>query len=381
MDHLHHVVLIHGTFARDSKWFREGSLLRERISTALGGQVVFHKFPWTGLNWHTARLKAASDLLDYITESFDDATIKNVFLISHSHGGNIVVYANNLSAELLNHIAGAAFLGTPFISYEYAPTTRPNDRVWIKALYWACYVSISALGLGLIAVLGDPKPNLLNLLLLIAAVTSFTIFPDMIARHQYIQLLRSKRRMKQLCEWLIPKKISNPNVLVVTNPLDEVMVYLRAAHLLSAFLRLFRIANYFPLVALAILVLIFSGLFAIFVHPASTATPYWFFLLVFAMGYSIPLLIIWIVLSVAAGKLSSLIFASRFTFGPDLKIDPLQCRMILERLPKELQDVRVVHAPARAGLIGRYHTNYYNEDQVLTALIDVMHNSAKHNLQ
>ena len=111
------VTLVHGTFAKDAEWVQEGSTLRGEIASALGDhgcEVVFDVFKWSGRNSHKARIKAGYQLADHIRELKKRYPISKHFIVAHSHGGNVALFAHK-HLEDEQHVLGIATLGTPFI--------------------------------------------------------------------------------------------------------------------------------------------------------------------------------------------------------------------------------------------------------------------------
>ncbi|MEO8616165.1 MAG: hypothetical protein ABI600_13555 [Luteolibacter sp.] len=110
------ITLIHGTFAPGAGWANEeDSALRQALLAAFPDQVQCRSFNWSGKNTHEARLLAAAEFAAHQKEvSLSDAGVPN-FVISHSHGGNVALYA------LMTHDyspAGIITMGTPFITCE-----------------------------------------------------------------------------------------------------------------------------------------------------------------------------------------------------------------------------------------------------------------------
>jgi hypothetical protein len=109
-----HATLIHGTFAPNAAWTKEGSFLREELQKAFGDQIHFHDdFVWSGWPTHTARHIAAKRLKGYLL----DLTQRNAgchVLICHSHGGMVAAYALR-DRDVQSQIAGLVTLSTPFL--------------------------------------------------------------------------------------------------------------------------------------------------------------------------------------------------------------------------------------------------------------------------
>jgi hypothetical protein len=124
------LTLVHGTFGRlpggDAAWARDGSLLRRRLQEELGGDVVFLPFRWSGMNWPSARYRAAHRLRDHFRATARKYPERGLYVVAHSHGGNVALYAvrdaarENVPDELPS---GVVCLSTPFIAAQPRPLT------------------------------------------------------------------------------------------------------------------------------------------------------------------------------------------------------------------------------------------------------------------
>lgn len=108
------IVLIHGTWGSQSKWIEDGSRLREILSRRLPAGTQFHAFRWSGRNSHSARLDAAASLRTRLQNLLTQYQSRKMFLIAHSHGGNVAGYALK-GFEPIEWIAGLVTMATPFI--------------------------------------------------------------------------------------------------------------------------------------------------------------------------------------------------------------------------------------------------------------------------
>src|SRR5262245_19000359 len=102
-------ILIHGTFAGPragaKQWYElgredEGSFIN-RLETALRERgvldpITWRIFSWSGLNEHNDRLVAAEALYHVIRDVTETARESQLFLIAHSHGGNVALKALEL---------------------------------------------------------------------------------------------------------------------------------------------------------------------------------------------------------------------------------------------------------------------------------------------
>ncbi len=144
------VYLVHGTFAPDASFQNEqGSLLIAALRKVLEPvySVRFEQHDWGGLlfgrelrlmrrfnNSHGARILASRRLADKVAaEAEADGTdpkrpAPKVFLVGHSHGGNVALYASKVleSREKGAVLAGVACLSTPFLRLA-----QDVDRNWL----------------------------------------------------------------------------------------------------------------------------------------------------------------------------------------------------------------------------------------------------------
>jgi hypothetical protein len=107
------VVLVHGTWARNTTWIREGSSLRRALSDALGSATTFEAFKWSGRNSFRARHHATLSLRMLLLE-VAATTDDPILVIAHSHGGNIAFEAVVGNAQLRHHCR-VVTISTPFI--------------------------------------------------------------------------------------------------------------------------------------------------------------------------------------------------------------------------------------------------------------------------
>lgn len=108
------VTLIHGTFAREAEWVKDDSKLCKAVRDAFPGGVEFRRLSWSGGNTIGARQEAAENLRAQIVADPVPAADTRHFLIAHSHGGNIALYALR-DPTVRERIIGIATLATPFL--------------------------------------------------------------------------------------------------------------------------------------------------------------------------------------------------------------------------------------------------------------------------
>jgi hypothetical protein len=83
------------------------------LSKALG-DIHFERFSWSGSNSHRARCRAATALRQHIRNCTNIYPQQDHFIIAHSHGGNVVLYALR-DKDIADSVRGVVCLSTPFI--------------------------------------------------------------------------------------------------------------------------------------------------------------------------------------------------------------------------------------------------------------------------
>lgn len=124
-DPSHVITLIHGTFRPKDKWTREGSPLRteieQRLAQSGAGVVHFHVFQWPGSllpclnNSDRHRMDAGTKLRAELNRLVSQHPNSQHYIVTHSHGGNVALYALREDDVLATRIDGIAFLATPFL--------------------------------------------------------------------------------------------------------------------------------------------------------------------------------------------------------------------------------------------------------------------------
>jgi pimeloyl-ACP methyl ester carboxylesterase len=103
------VVLVHGTFARGARWTSSTHNFCDNIERAIGPCNTY-RLLWSGDNCHSERLNAALHLANWLSCQSEHSFI---YLIGHSHGGNIAA----LAATILNsRRVRVVTMATPFIN-------------------------------------------------------------------------------------------------------------------------------------------------------------------------------------------------------------------------------------------------------------------------
>jgi hypothetical protein len=109
------VTLVHGTFARGAAWTKEGSALRDSLEEIFRGRIKFHNFEWSGYPSYFSRDQASAKLQIFLSHLLQLYPNDMHFIIGHSHGGNVVLYALR-NSTLAERIHGVITLSTPFLS-------------------------------------------------------------------------------------------------------------------------------------------------------------------------------------------------------------------------------------------------------------------------
>ena len=116
-------------------WCEEGSLCRNAVESALGGETKIVPFPWSGGNSPTKRLSASDDLRREILKERECLPNAQIHLIAHSHGGNVAFYA---SRGIESDITSMTCLSTPFILL----VPRKTDHTQSVVSWWAIVIAI-----------------------------------------------------------------------------------------------------------------------------------------------------------------------------------------------------------------------------------------------
>ncbi|SAL82485.1 Alpha/beta hydrolase family protein [Caballeronia choica] len=104
----------------------EHAAFRRRLSKQLPAGTRIRGFRWTGYNGIHARGKAATKLAEEINAERKNGT-RQIFVVAHSHGGNVAHYA---STELGADVSGIVALATPFISASKKVQSSQEKRIF-----------------------------------------------------------------------------------------------------------------------------------------------------------------------------------------------------------------------------------------------------------
>lgn len=113
-------ILIHGTWGAECAWYvPKGDFFETLEQTVCKKNSSVVSFRWSGGAGHEARLKAAHSLVKLIRTYHPSVAI---YIIAHSHGGNVAALASHMLEEENNqhHIRALFTLGTP-VMHNYLP--------------------------------------------------------------------------------------------------------------------------------------------------------------------------------------------------------------------------------------------------------------------
>lgn len=96
------ILLVHGTFARTSTWYREGGAFFEQLKQWAQEKSItleLCSFKWSGALSASKRLEAAVELVQFLVQEFgqEDSLVKKI-MIGHSHGANVIFLATQMLA-------------------------------------------------------------------------------------------------------------------------------------------------------------------------------------------------------------------------------------------------------------------------------------------
>jgi hypothetical protein len=228
------ITLVHGTFNFfRSEWTKPHAVFCSTLSQRFAYSA--NVFRWSGWNSHRARLKAAEKLKRSLALAIDTFPGAEHFVVAHSHGGNIALYAMN-DSELSKSVAGIVCLGTPFITCQ-ARNLEPGLLPFQTIASILLPVSLIALLLRFLNWYVDRYQNasfagfiLMGIAGLCCAVGSiplvaplFRVLKRMIERHQ-----------QELLSTLCPPRILSAPVLCISAKGDEAGRHLRFLEWMSA---------------------------------------------------------------------------------------------------------------------------------------------------
>ncbi len=114
-------IVVHGTWGANTNWYMPGGEFFDTLEhTVYKKNSAVVPFCWSGGCGHASRLRAAHNLVKLI-KAYDKSIA--VYLVAHSHGGNVCMLASQLLGEDFHNkhrIRAVYTLGTPVMS-RYSP--------------------------------------------------------------------------------------------------------------------------------------------------------------------------------------------------------------------------------------------------------------------
>lgn len=117
------VILVHGTWGRGvipwlqkpiATWCEENSDVCKVCREELGDRTLFVPFSWSGANSPAGRLDASEKLAGRLAQIRKEHPSSPIFLITHSHGGNVAMYCMKDETST-KQVAGLVCFSTPFL--------------------------------------------------------------------------------------------------------------------------------------------------------------------------------------------------------------------------------------------------------------------------
>ncbi|WP_340646227.1 hypothetical protein [Phenylobacterium sp.] len=366
------VVLVHGTHARDAEWVGEDAALAHSLRLGLPDCQV-RTFRWSGANHHGARLQAGAELAMMLQSLCATWPAARLHLISHSHGGNVVLYAaRRLDPQA--QVATIAFLGTPFLNVRRRNITANSAQFALLASIVGAYLGflLFAVAAVLVSIL---LPGNWGLGFVVVAalygvplgISTQAKMRTWIARWLDERLPRLQARHADLANQTGP----GCPVYIATVPADEAGLLLHTLDRLSAMFwwpqRLVRLAGPGVVAAQGAALLVFASVSAVAgegspTYAASGAAWVYSFVAVATVGA-------WVMwLTPLAALIGAALRGSRFAFGGESPLFTMALRVSPDVRP--LWDLppgsRVLSLPPREGQKGLRHCGFY-EDQVVVA--------------
>ncbi len=131
--------VLHGTWASGSQWWRRRGAFSRALDAMHPGvwrcrNVQVTEQPWSGDNTHTAREEGGERLFQHIQRLAErkaqgDVAYRDINLVAHSHGGNVVLSALRRLAETDIRVRNVVLLATPQMRLEYSDWGPPSAGV------------------------------------------------------------------------------------------------------------------------------------------------------------------------------------------------------------------------------------------------------------
>lgn len=226
------VILVHGTWAKSAAWTRPGSALRTTFERRLRdyGKVTFRVFIWSGSNTHSARVQAGRHLQDEIRVVGEALPNCKLFVVGHSHGGNVALYAARVP-HVASRLTGIVTLATPFI-YCSPRRVKPAIRLAIVGLRSSVALVWAAAPLVLVDTSNDAQRSVLAVYL-ISALFGLALAPPLVRPFSRKLFRRIRHSQCMLANTLALPNLDLP-ILAVTYEKDEAAAHLATMHRMTS---------------------------------------------------------------------------------------------------------------------------------------------------
>jgi hypothetical protein len=158
------ITLVHGTWSANAPWTQPHSKLCQALMQNLDSSMIC-PFAWSGKNSVQARKRAAEDLKHHLVALFERQPEADHFVIGHSHGGSVALYAMRDKA-ICTRLRGVVCLSTPFLIAKrrnnifWNLDTEQGKSLLRDASYAACFGALLLATAAVVAWLWDGHPHM-----------------------------------------------------------------------------------------------------------------------------------------------------------------------------------------------------------------------------
>ncbi len=369
-----HVVLVHGTWARRGIWLRPHSTLRKELDRILPEPVQFHVFRWSGWNSHKARYRAAIQLNNFIYDQLADADPLKIFIIAHSHGGNVVTYASGMS-NLCGVVAGTIFLGTPFFNFRYRNNTKFLLNIVVNTVRAFTYFTLGILFLYLWysidwSFVDSPSSIVIQLLMLFITEFFANVLPSFFREIVKDRSGRLGERSKKICDLFRQPPLPAGKVLLCRRRLDELGIFLKSfSALLSTFKWIYAFTSFaveFPFRALVLF--FFVSAIVNYVLVAGRFAEDAISPSIISLILLLAVFLIFFASILAIRYISSIVASNPLVFGPDKFVDHAFIEVSVSGYPNLNGESCDLVNVGRFSLFSLSHSSYYRDIITIQAI-------------
>ena len=187
------IILVHGTWARGAPWTKPDYKFAQNIASELGDafELVFDRIDWTGRLNHRARIQAADDLANLIRSHRAKSPGAHIYVVGHSHGGNIAIYAYNSLGR--NELSGIICLSTPFIVWRPYKLDKSTQFIFmVVGISVTLVVSVFAMVFVNVKLSGMANPDVVRWISVLLPVMAVSIASKLFLGNNQTQELAAK---------------------------------------------------------------------------------------------------------------------------------------------------------------------------------------------